>query len=326
MTATSETPYFADTTLRDGNQTPGVCLTRQQKIAIAQALDALGVDELECGIPAKGAQEIADLQALAQLGLSVRLTSWCRARSSDIDAAIAAGLPGIQISFPVSGILLRAFNKTESWIFDTLEPLIRQARAFTPYVSVGAQDASRADITLLSEFAHAAQLAGAFRLRIADTVGILNPFQTFDLVSKIHQARPGMILEFHGHNDLGMATANTLAAFMAGAQHLSTTMTGLGERAGNAATEQVALAIEKTAGAPSRLDKLRIKDVCNLVANIAGRPIEADKPIVGSDVFTHASSIHCFALHRDPLAYQPFSPDEVGAQGTIQHAAKRNVG
>lgn len=322
----TDAPYFADTTLRDGNQTPGVCLTREQKIAIAKALSELGVNELECGIPAKGSQEIEDLRALADLGLPLRLTSWCRARAGDIDAAIAAGLPGIQISFPVSPLLLRAFNKSTSWVMGNLPPLIQQARAFTPFVSVGAQDASRAEVNFLGEFAHAAEEAGAFRLRLADTVGILNPFQTHDLVSRIHRARPGLILEFHGHNDFGMATANTLAAFLAGARHLSTTTNGLGERAGNAATEQVALAIEKTCGIRTYINKARVKAVSDLVAAISGRPIHADQPLVGGEVFTHASSIHCFALHREPLAYQALDPEEIGQFGQIQATAKKNVG
>ena len=260
-----------------------------------------------------GQAEIDDLTALADLNLPLRLSAWCRATLSDIQAAAQTPLNAVHISFPVSPIHLSALNKSRDWVFTTLRTLIPHAREHFTYVSVGAMDASRADPSLLLDFAHAAAEAGAFRLRIADTVGIWNPFQTHTAIAALHHAFPDLILEFHGHNDLGMATANTLAAYSAGASSLSVTVNGLGERAGNAALEEVIMALATTMNLSLPLDTTQLAPLSQLVSQASRRPLHAAKPIVGSSAFQHESGIHTHALLRDSLTFQPFLPQRVGA-------------
>jgi homocitrate synthase NifV len=307
-------PYFIDTTLRDGEQAPGVAFSDSEKICIAGMLDEAGVPELEVGTPAMGPKEMNVIRAISRKGYRFKTLAWCRATEHDIRLSADVGTDGVHISFPVSDILLRAMGKDRSWVMSELGRMVRLGHSSFSYVTVGAQDASRAEPAFLTEFALAVMASGATRLRLADTVGLLNPFSTTSIVASIRKLNANFPLEFHGHNDLGMATANTLAAWMAGADCLSTTVNGLGERAGNAPMEEVALAIEFSTGTTCGLKTDRFTGLSRYVEAASGRTNSASKPVTGSMVLAHESGIHTRCLLQDRNTYQLIPADRIGQQ------------
>jgi homocitrate synthase NifV len=303
---------IVDTTLRDGLQAPGIDFSRRQKTDTARRIAQLGVDEIEAGTPAMGDSACGDIRAIAGLDLDARISVWCRAREDDLEMAANCGADHVHISFPVSDILLSAFGKDSAWVFDTLARIVPPACKRFAGVTVGAQDATRTDARQLSAFARAAAACGALRLRVADTVGISRPTATHRLIRRLKKHAPEMSLEFHAHNDLGMATANAVTAAEAGADAVSVTVNGLGERAGNAPLEEVAAALQTADSIGSRINTTGLASLCAHVAELSARPLPAAKPVTGSCVFTHESGIHCAGLLKNPLSYQPFSPQEVG--------------
>ena len=307
-------PYFIDTTLRDGEQAPGVVFSLPEKIKIAALLDAAGVPEIEIGIPAMGETEIYEIRTIIEKGFNFKTLSWARATKNDIRSAKQAGTNGVHISFPVSPVLMKAMGKSPDWVIQNLQELIEFASPMFDYVTIGAQDASRAETDFLQKFVSDASVFGASRVRLADTVGILNPVTTFDMISSIRSVVRDLPLEIHAHNDLGMATANTLAAYMAGATCLSTTVNGLGERAGNAAMEEVAMALELSAGIYSTLRTESFSELSDYVAKVSKRFLSDSKPITGSLVLTHESGIHTNCLLKDRNTYQLISAEKVGKE------------
>jgi homocitrate synthase NifV len=303
--------WLIDSTLRDGEQAPGVAFTPEEKICLARMLDEMGIDELEAGIPAMGDDECNVIRRISQSGLHARLSVWCRALKRDIEMAADVGAEGVHIAFPVSDIQLSALGKSRKWLDDTFSQTVETARRYFPYVSLGAQDAGRTDAVHLREFVGRAVDNGVFRVRIADTVGILTPMQTAEIVGNIRKQYPALQIDFHAHNDFGMATANAVTAWSAGADVLSVTVNGLGERAGNAALEEVLMILRQVYG----VDKYsvgKLYAVCDYVARISGRPIPEMKPVCGRWSCSHESGIHARGTIVDTLAFQAFDGAVIG--------------
>jgi len=306
-----------DTTLRDGEQTPGVAFSRREKLTIVKHLDAIGIQEIEAGIPVMGKAESRMFESILELGLNARIIAWNRALIGDVQASIAAGARSIEISLPMSDVQIHTkLNKTRQWILDQVKSVLDFCANHDLYISVGGEDASRADFDFLAEYVKTIEAHGADRFRFCDTVGILDPFKTYDLTKKIREITK-MDVEVHTHNDFGMATANAMAAVKAGATHVNTTVMGLGERAGNAPLEEIIMASRHVYGMEDAFDTKNMRSLSEYVAKAAGRNLDPQKPVIGEFMFTHESGIHTDGVLKNPKNYEPFDPAELNMKRNL---------
>ncbi len=303
-----------DTTLRDGEQTAGVVFANQEKVRIARLLDEVGVHQIEVGIPAMGGDEKDTIKHIAGLGLNASILAWNRAVIDDLKHSLDCGVNAVAISMSASDIHIEhKLKKSRTWVLESIKKAVDFAKQHDLYVSVNAEDASRADLEFLLRFARTARECGGDRIRFCDTVGILDPFDTYNVISFLRK-NVDIEIEMHTHNDFGMATANAIAGIKAGAHYVNTTINGLGERAGNAALEEVVMALKYISKVDLGLNTKRFRELSEYVANASSRSIPVWKPIVGANVFAHESGIHADGVIKNPLNYEVFTPEEVGLE------------
>ncbi|MDD3840175.1 MAG: homocitrate synthase [Clostridia bacterium] len=309
--------HIVDTTLRDGEQTAGVVFANSEKIRIAKLLDEVGVDQMEVGIPVMGGEEKKAIKAIVKANLNASIMAWNRAVIKDIQESIDCGVDAVAISISTSDIHIKyKLQKSREWVLDSMVRAVEYAKKNGLYVSANAEDASRSDQEFLIQYAKAAKQAGADRIRFCDTVGILDPFQTYSKIERIIKA-VDIDVEMHTHDDFGMATANALAGVKAGARYVGVTVNGLGERAGNAALEEVAMALKYVMNYGLNMSTDRFRELSEYVSTASGRDLPVWKAIVGRNMFAHESGIHADGALKNPKTYEVFKPEEVGLQRQI---------
>lgn len=309
-----ETIHICDTTLRDGEQSAGVAFTAKEKQEIVKLLAQSGVEQAEIGIPIMGKEEQAVICSIVEMNLPIQLISWNRALKKDIDASISTGINWVHLSIPTSDIQMQyKLNKTRKECIVMIRKAVEYAQRYGLQVSVGMEDASRASYKSIIDFILILYKDGIRRFRFADTVSALTPTTTKKVISTILNHCPKDIeLEMHCHNDFGLSTANTLEALEAGAKWASTTVLGLGERAGNAPLEEVVMSWRHLYKGNVNMDTNYLHALANIVTKASGRKIPESKPIVGTMVYTHESGIHIDGLIKNKSNYQTFDPNEVG--------------
>ena len=316
---------FLDTTLRDGEQAPGISLTPEEKARIAQRLDGAKIDVIEAGSACTGPGERETIQRVTDLDVSATVTSFCRGLQRDIDLAMDCGVDGINLVVPASDkhVTDKVGITPAENVTKTAE-LVEYAKDHGLWVEVIGEDGSRANLDYLEELMASALDAGADRVCYADTVGHATPDRTLEVVSMLTDLGP---TSTHTHDDLGLAVTNALVSVAAGADLVHGTINGIGERAGNVALEEVAIALDHGYGVET-MDLTKIYELSQLVANKTGVPLPANKAVVGQNAFTHESGIHTDGTLKDDSMYEPYPPEKVGRQRRLalgKHAGRAGV-
>jgi D-citramalate synthase len=316
---------FLDTTLRDGEQAPGVSLSPEEKAHIAHELDAAEIDVIEAGSACTGPGERETIDRVTDLDLDATVTSFSRGIQNDIDLAMDVGVDGIDLVVPASDkhVTEKVGTTHEDNVQNTAE-LVEYAKDHGLWVEVIGEDGSRADLEYLEELMSAALDAGADRVCYADTVGHATPDETLEYVSALAELGP---VSTHTHDDLGLAVTNALVSIAAGADMVHGTINGIGERAGNVALEEVAIALDHGYDVET-MNLTEVYDLAQLIAKLTGIQLAPNKAVVGQNAFTHESGIHTDGTLKDDAMYEPYPPEKVGRQRRLalgKHAGRAGV-
>ncbi len=306
-----------DTTLRDGEQTPGVSLTPENKLRIAQRLDELGVDVIEAGFAAVSEGEMEAVSLIAKQGLKAEICSCSRGTKTDIEAVAKSGADSIHLVIPTSDLHIEwKLKKTREQVLKITEDCVKHAKNHGLVVELSAEDATRSDLDYLRKIFLTGVAVGADRVVACDTVGILTPEKSYEFFSELRKT-VDVPISVHCHNDFGMAVANSIAALRAGANEVHATINGLGERAGNASLEEIVVSLKGLYNLNLNIKLELLYSTSQLVSRLTGIPVQPNKAIVGENAFTHESGIHTQGLLANPLTYEPIEPELVGGTRRI---------
>lgn len=301
-----------DSTLRDGEQMPGVHFTLEQKISIARKLDAVGVHQIEAGFPAVSEAEKDAVKKIASLGLGADVLCLSRALKQDIDAAIECDVDMVLLFIATSDLHLRyKLKMTREQVLDKAVQAVEYAHAHGLKASMSSEDSTRSDMSFMAEMLSKCEQAGAARLGITDTLGCGGPEAIHYIISKMNE-KSKLPLSAHLHNDFGLATINSISALGAGAEAIATTVGGIGERAGNVSLEQFVMALKHLYKRDVGIKTEGLTDLTRLVFESAKLPLPANQPWVGPNAFSHESGIHVAAVLSCPMTYECVNPEEVG--------------
>lgn len=323
----SDRVYIFDTTLRDGEQSPGATMNQEEKVSLARQLEALGVDIIEAGFPAASQGDFESVQAIARCIKHIQVAALCRALTKDIDrgweAIRDAAHPRIHTFLATSEIhMTHKLRKTREQVLEMAEAAVKHAVCLCPNVEFSAEDASRSDWEFLAQVCEVVIRAGATTVNIPDTVGYAQPFEFGELITYLLKTVPNAkdaVFSVHCHNDLGLAVANSLSAIRAGARQAEVTLCGIGERAGNASLEELVMALHTRHGLYQLDCGVKTEQLypsCRRLSQIIGQPIPPYKAIVGPNAFAHESGIHQDGMLKNPLTYEIMTPSSVGRKGT----------
>ena len=301
-----------DTTLRDGEQTPGVSLTADDKIEIAHQLSKLGVDVIEAGFPSSSDGEKKVVKDIAKAGLTSEICALSRATRGDIDAALECDVDLIHVFIPTSPVQMQyAVNLTPEQVLAATVDSIEYVKKHGVKCEFSPMDATRSEMPFLKKVCKAAQDAGMDSLNVPDTVGIMIPKTTFKLIDELKTVIT-VPISIHCHDDFGLAVANSLAAVEAGAAQVHVAVNGLGERAGNASLEEVVMALHMIYKYKTGVNTRLLYSTSRMVASLTGITVQANKAIVGENAFAHESGIHTRGITEKPLTFEPINPELVG--------------
>ncbi|MEM2226030.1 MAG: 2-isopropylmalate synthase [Candidatus Bathyarchaeia archaeon] len=320
--------YIFDTTLRDGEQTPEVSLTPEEKLAIAKQLDALGVDVIEAGFPVISKGEMEAVKMISEAGLEAEICGLARAVQRDIDAAVDCGVDCVHTFIATSEVhMAKKLKMTREEVLAKAVEAVEYAKSRGVVVEFSAEDATRSDWGFLVEVYKAVEGAGADRINVPDTVGFAVPRAMFQLIRRLKE-EVRIPISVHCHNDMGLAVANSLAGVEAGAEQVHATINGLGERAGNASLEELAVCLKILYGIQTNIKLSELYRTSQMVSSMTGVLIQPNKAIVGSNAFAHESGIHTHGVISSPDTYEPISPELVGRSRRLvagKHAGRHGV-